>query len=131
MDHTIVHFEIPADDPERAIAFYEGMFGWKIQPWGDPPTYWLVSTVPTDESGKPTRQGVNGGLMKKMHPQQPYANYIGVEDVEAFGAKAEELGGQIVFPKTAVPGMGWFLYIKDPEGNVMGLWADDPQAGIA
>ena len=129
MDHTVVHFEIPADEPERAVSFYQSLFGWDIKPWGDPPTYWLVSTVPTDATGKPSRQGVNGGLMKKMHPQQPFANYIGVEDVEAFGAKAESLGGQIVVPKTPVPGMGWFLYIKDTEGNILGLWCDDPKAG--
>jgi predicted enzyme related to lactoylglutathione lyase len=30
MDHTIVHFEIPADDPERAARFYRDLFGWKI-----------------------------------------------------------------------------------------------------
>lgn len=130
MDHTIVHFEIPAEEPERAITFYRGLFGWDFHPWGGPePTYWLISTVPTDESQRPIRQGVNGGLMKRHHPQQPWANYISVEDVDAYTAKALELGGQVALPKTAVPGMGWFVYLKDTEGNIFGIWADDPNAG--
>ena len=33
MDHTIVHFEIPADDPARATKFYRELFGWEIQKW--------------------------------------------------------------------------------------------------
>ena len=70
MDHTIVHFEIPADQPERAARFYRELFGWEISKW-DAPTegmadrdpgfeYWMVRTVPTDAEGRPTRPGVNG-----------------------------------------------------------------------
>lgn len=130
MDHTIVHFEIPADDPERAAVFYRGLFGWEINRWGEA-EYWMVQTVPTDETGRPTRQGLNGGLMKKQNPQQPFANYVSVESVEEYGKKAEALGAQIAMPKTPVPGMGWFLYIKDTEGNILGLWENDPKAGAA
>src|SRR2546428_4156163 len=67
MDHTVVHFEIPADDPERAAKFYRELFGWEISRWGNPagagegPEYWMVRTVPTDAKGQPTRPGVNGG----------------------------------------------------------------------
>jgi predicted enzyme related to lactoylglutathione lyase len=132
MDHTLVHFEIPADEPDRAIAFYKGLFGWDFRCWeGGKEPYWMVSTVPTDEKGRPSRQGVNGGLMKKHHPQQPWANYFSVECVDEYGKKAEALGGQIVLPKTAVPGMGWFLYIKDTEGNIFGIWESDPTAAAA
>lgn len=130
MDHTLCHFEIPADDPERAITFYKGLFGWEITPWtGGEHPYWMVNTVPVDEKGLPTRPGVNGGLMKKHHPQQPWANYFMVEDVAAYGEKAVALGGTIALPKTPVPGMGWFLYIKDTEGNIFGVWETDPNAG--
>jgi predicted enzyme related to lactoylglutathione lyase len=129
MDHTLCHFEIPADEPERAIAFYRGLFGWDFQCWeGGGIPYWIVRTVPTDETGRPTRPGVNGGLMKKQNPQQPWANYFLVECVDEAGKKAEALGGQIVLPKTPVPGMGWFLYIKDTEGNIFGVWQSDPNA---
>src|SRR2546425_11401218 len=67
MDHTVVDFEIPADDPERAAKFYRELFGWEISRWGNPagagegPEYWMGRTVPTDAKGQPTRPGVNGG----------------------------------------------------------------------
>jgi len=132
MDHTICHFEIPVDDLGRAGAFYKELFDWKMQPWsadGSDPIIWMVGTVPTDEKGAPERPGVNGMLIKKQHPQQPFANYVSVESVDEYGAKAVALGGQIALPKTAVPGMGYFLYIKDTEGNILGLWENNPRAG--
>jgi uncharacterized protein len=132
LDHTICHFEIPAEDPRRAISFYEGLFGWEFEGWGGPePSYWLIKTVPTDETGSPARQGVNGGLMKRHHPQQPWANYILVENVDEYAEKALSLGGQIALPKTPVPGMGWFVYLKDTEGNIFGIWQIDPNAAPA
>ena len=132
MDHTVVHFEIPADDPERAVAFYRELFGWSINKFeGGPgfPEYWGIHTVPADAQGRPSRPGVNGGLMRRMHPQQPPANYISVESVDDYLARAVELGGQLALPKSPVPGMGWFAYIKDTEGNILGLWETDPNAG--
>ena len=62
MDHTIVHFEIPADNVEKMKQFYEGLFGWKITRVTMPTEYWLIYTVPTDEKGMPQRPGVNGGM---------------------------------------------------------------------
>ena len=132
MDHTICHFEIPVDDLGRAGTFYADLFGWKIEPFGGPDAIiHMVSTVPTDESGMPSRPGVNGMLIKKQHPQHPFANYVNVESVDEYAAKAEALGGQIALPKTPVPGMGYFLYIKDLDGNILGLWESDESAGAA
>lgn len=155
MDHTIVHFEIPADDPERAVSFYRKLFGWEVKKWETPPAgggkgggsgkaggdggssgsaagagmeYWLISTVPTDEKGMPTRAGVNGGLMRRMQPEQRTVNYISVDSVEEFARKATGAGGRVVMPKTPVPGMGWFVLVNDTEGNTFGLWEHDEAA---
>jgi hypothetical protein len=134
MDHTIVHFEIPADDPERAAKFYRELFGWTIQKWGGageaggPPEYWMVSTVPTDEKGMPTRAGVNGGMMRRQMPGQAPVNYISVESADDHAKKAQGLGAQVVMPKTPVPQMGWFVLLKDPEGNIFGIWQTDEKA---
>jgi uncharacterized protein len=131
MDHTICHFEIPADEPKRAATFYRELFGWNIRGWESPDNkagIMTVQTVPSDEHGRPTVPGVNGMIIKRQHPQHPFANYILVESVDAYGAKAESLGGKIIMPKQAVPGMGWFLYFKDTEGNIFGLWQVDPAA---
>jgi uncharacterized protein len=132
MDHTIVHFEIPADDPERAARFYRELFGWEINRWegsADEPAsfeYWMVKTVPTTAEGRPERQGVNGGLMRRMYPGQAPVNYILVENVDQFVSKAERLGAKVMMQKTPVPGMGWFAQLTDPEGNVIAIWETDP-----
>lgn len=137
MDHTIVHFEIPADQPERAVKFYRDLFGWEITRWEGSADeregfeYWTVKTVPTNEEGMPTRPGVNGGLMRRMMPEQKTVNYISVEDVDKSVELAKRLGARIMMEKHPVPGMGWFAQLTDPEGNVFAVWQTDPQVGVA
>ena len=131
MSHTVVHFEIPAAQPERAAEFYRELFGWKIEHMGGPMDYWLVNTVPTDAEGRPTEPGVNGGLMRRMMPEQTPVNYISVENVDQFARKAESLGAKVVVPKTPVPGMGWFAQLTDTEGNIFAIWQHDPAAAVA
>ena len=131
MDHTVVHFEIPADDPERAVKFYRELFGWEIKQVGGPMDYWFVETVPTDGEGMPIRQGVNGGVMRRMMPGQVPVNYIAVDDVDEFARKAERLGAKVVVPKMPVPGMGWFAQLTDTEGNIFAIWQHDMAAAAA
>jgi uncharacterized protein len=130
MDSTIVHFEIPADNTERAAKFYRELFGWKIEKWENPGgiEYWMVGTVPTDERGMPIGRGVNGGMMPRMYPGQQPVNYIAVDSVDAAVAKAQKLGAKLMMGKTPVPGMGWFAQLNDPEGNVIAVWENDPAA---
>jgi predicted enzyme related to lactoylglutathione lyase len=67
--------------------------------------------------------------MKKMNPGHVPTNYIDVTSVEEWSKKVTAAGGQVIMPKTAVPQMGWFAVCLDPEGNVFGLWQNDPNAG--
>ena len=139
MAHTIVHFEIPADNPERAAKFYRELFGWDIKRFegssegmeyrDDNFEYWMVKTVPTDAGGRPSEPGVNGGLMRRMYPNQPPVNYISVESVDDFVRKAERLGAKVLMGKSPVPGMGWFAQLKDTEGNLFAVWETDSHAG--
>lgn len=133
MDHTIVHFEIPADQPERAAEFYRELFGWDISRWEGTEglEYWMVQTVPTDAEGRPARPGINGGLMRRMFPGQAPVNYISVASVDEFVGKAERLGAKVLLRKQPVPGMGWFAQMEDPEGNVFAVWETDPSAAPA
>jgi predicted enzyme related to lactoylglutathione lyase len=117
-----VHFEIPADQPERAIAFYEKVFGWKIAKWDGPMPYWMVST------GDKTQPGIDGGILPRQHPGQGVVNTVGVADVDASVASVESAGGKIIMPKMAIPGVGWLAYFTDPEGNACGLMQSDPSA---
>lgn len=124
---TIVHFEIPADDVERSRKFYTDLFGWKIERW--PGTdgameYWMVTTI--DEKGN--KASVGGGMMKRQNPQQQITNFIDVKSVLEYSSKIEKLGGKVVVPKMAVPGMGYFALCNDTENNSFGIWETNESA---
>jgi predicted enzyme related to lactoylglutathione lyase len=91
--HNIVHFEIPADDLERARNFYQGLFGWKIEETpgqtgeGDP--YYMIQT----EEG-----ALAGGMMKRVVPQQQPVFYVEVESLDGHVEKIKQAGGQIIVP---------------------------------
>ena len=124
-----VHFEIHASDPQRAIAFYAGLFGWEFKNWGGPMEYWLVTTGP---DGQP---GINGGLIKRqgdppidMAAVNAYVCTIDVPDIDAYMKKAASAGAPLAVPKMAIPGVGWLCYFKDTEGNIFGMTQSDPSA---
>ncbi len=125
-----VHFEIHADDPERAIKFYRSVFGWKIERWGaGEPAYWLITTGPKEAPG------IDGGLLKRMGPppadMQPVSSYINTIDVPDFDAAAKTViaaNGRKALDKMPIQGVGWLGYFKDTEGNLFGLMQADPNA---
>ena len=122
MSGRVVHFEIPADDVNRAQDFYREAFGWQIQPMPDM-GYTMVSTAPTDDQGRPTEPGaINGGMLKREAPVSTPIITVDVDDMDAALAKVESLGGTTVIGKQAVADMGFSAYFKDSEGNLMGLW---------
>jgi len=123
----VVHFEIHAADPARAINFYEKVFGWAFQKWEGPMPYWLVTTGPNDQPG------INGGLVPRQGEIDgqaviAYVCTVGVEDIDALTTTATENGGTVVVPKMPIPGMGWLVYCKDTEGNIFGMMQPDPNA---
>jgi uncharacterized protein len=118
----VIHFEIAADEPERAKSFYEKVFGWKIEKWQGPQDYWLITTGPAEEPG------IDGGLARRSDPTTSTENTIGVDSVDAYVARIEANGGKVLRPKAAVPGVGWLAYCQDSEGNRFGLMQDDPAA---
>ena len=118
----VVHFELPADDPERAIAFYENAFGWKFNKWEGPMEYWLISTGPESEPG------IDGGLARRSDPATGTENTIDVASVDEAVTRIEANGGKVLRPKSAVPGVGWLAYCQDTEGNTFGIMQDDPDA---
>jgi predicted enzyme related to lactoylglutathione lyase len=121
MDHTIVHFEIPANDLEKLKRFYEEVFGWKISLLEGPIEYWSIQTIPIDPNGNPLRPGVNGGMYKKQTPDNKPLNYYAVESINDFLDKIVKLGGKITQPKQEVPEVGWIAAAEDPEGNAFAL----------
>ena len=119
----VSHFEITADDPERAAAFYRKAFGWEINDWGGPFKYLLATT------GSKEQVGIDGAIMDRHDSKQAVINTISVDKWEE-GAKAvADAGGTVLQGKTPVPGQGYFAYCKDTEGNVFGIFEADATAG--
>ena len=117
----IIHFEIPATDPEKSVAFYENVFGWEFSRWGEEP-YWLAKT------GEDNEPGINGAIMQRKDPQQPITNTIEVKDLNQTVAAIEKNGGEVVVPRMAIPTIGWLIYFKDPDGMITGALESNPDA---
>jgi predicted enzyme related to lactoylglutathione lyase len=116
------HFEIPADDPDRAKAFYSGLFDWSF---ADPiPGFdgYHLFTTPVGQEGM-------GGAIGKRGENAPekLRTYVHVDSVEASLQKVAELGGTIVEAKAEVPGQGWYGVFSDTEGNEIALWESLPR----
>ena len=133
---TIVHFEIPADDVEKAKKFYTDLFGWKIEKLSvtddsrltsaataQPMEYWIITTTDDKEN-----KALGGGIMKRQMPEHRVTNYIGVRSVDEYSSKVEKLGGKVIAPKHTVPGMGYFALCIDTENNAFAIWETDEKA---
>ena len=123
----VVHFEIHAGDPQRAVNFYQKVFAWKFQKWEGPMEYWLVTTGPDDQPG------INGGLLQRRGEIDgeaviAYVCTVDVASVDDSTSTVQANGGQVVVPKMPIPGMGWLVYCKDTEGNIFGMMQSDPNA---
>jgi predicted enzyme related to lactoylglutathione lyase len=123
----VVHFEIHAENPERAAAFYRKVFDWQIIKWDGPADYWLITTGPDSEPG------INGAIVQRQGPINgdaviAYVCTIDVADIDAAIANVRAQGGTEALPKMAVPGVGWLAYFKDTEGNVFGMLQTDHSA---
>jgi len=123
----VIHFEIHAADPDRAVAFYSSVFGWRFQPIPSL-DYWMIATG--------EGAGIDGGLLRRRgaapedgQPVNAFVCTIGVDDVDAAVAAALAVHPDgLAVPKMAIPGVGWQAYVKDTEGNILGLHQADPAA---
>lgn len=118
----VIHFELHAEQPERAIRFYSHVFGWTFQKWDGPFDYWTITTGPAE------KQGINGGMIQRVGANpvggQPVNAYVCTVDVEAldqFVKRSLDAGGSLAVAKFPIEGIGWMAYIQDTEGNLVGL----------
>lgn len=131
MPNRVAHFEIHADDPERAATFYRDVFGWEIKKWeGGQMEYWMVMTGPREEAG-----GINGGLIRRPMPlkegacgSNAYVCTMVVDSYDEIAAKILAAGGKEAMPKFALVGMAWQGYYLDTEGNTFGIHQPDANA---
>lgn len=123
-----VHFEIHATDPVLMMTFYEQLFGWQFQQWSGQ-EYWLVTT------GAEGERGINGGLLRRRggppaegQPVNAFVCTVDVASVDDVLGRLSQAGGTMALPKMAVPGVGWLAYVKDPDGNILGIMQADATA---
>ena len=120
------HFEIHASDPDAVSAFYAAVFGWTFHKWDGPSEYWIVDT------GK--GKGIHGGMLRRKGaasegaPVNAFVCTVGVPSADEYVRRVTANGGTIAAPKTAVKGMGWLAYCKDPDGNIFGMMEEDEKA---
>ena len=120
--NKVTHFEIPFDDQARAEKFYSDVFGWQINKF-EGMDYWLVTTVPCDESMMPKEAGaINGGLTKRDETSKNPVIVVDVPNMEEHLKKIESAGGKIVMPTVPVGDFGLYSRVADPEGNIIGVW---------
>jgi uncharacterized protein len=125
----VSHFEIHASQPQKLIEFYSSLFGWTFEPWGPPGGYWMIRT------GEDSEPGINGGLLPRRgnvpasgQAVNAFVCTVGVASArESFDA-ALALGATEAVPVAAIPTMGWLGYVKDPDGNIVGVMSMDPNA---
>lgn len=117
----VVHFEIPADEPERAAVFYREALGWNVDKWEGPDDYWLVTT------GDDSEPGINGGITRRENLPST-VNTVSVPSLDEVIGRVESAGGKVLVPRTSVTGVGFVAYCADTEGNVFGLMEADESA---
>jgi predicted enzyme related to lactoylglutathione lyase len=115
----VIHFEIHADDVDRAERFYTGVFGWESQKFGGPIDYRLLNTGPNSDTG------IDGALVKRRGEIDgegviAYVCTIQVDDIEATEKQIKEAGGEQVVDRQQIPDVGELSYFKDTEGNIFG-----------
>jgi predicted enzyme related to lactoylglutathione lyase len=114
MAHPVIHAEIRSEDPDATRTFFSELFGWTYSD-GAVPGYTFVDT------------GVEGAIPTAIGPLQGGADsvlfFVGVDDVEATLARAEELGGKTIQPAQKVPGVTFGVF-ADAQGHVVGVAAN-------
>ncbi|MGH6689973.1 MAG: VOC family protein [Gammaproteobacteria bacterium] len=118
----VVRFDLGVDQPERAIKFYSGTFDWSIEKLPGVPDYWLITT---GEVGEP---GIDGGLVKRRHAADGTTCTIEVPSVDEALKKVTLHGGKNLTGKTTIPGVGYYAYCQDTEGNIFSMFESDQQA---
>lgn len=122
----VVHFEVHADNPERAVAFYEKVFGWRFRhiPEID---YWMIMTG--------EGPGIDGGLLRRRGARpadgqavNAFVCTLGVDSVDSAVGAATQAGGRVAVAKTPIPNVGYIAYLHDPEGNIFGVHQEDASA---
>ena len=111
----VIHFDLSADNPERAAGFYRQVFNWQVTKWQGPEDYWLIQTGTSQE------HGLTGGIAGRISPHDTTAVIFDVESVDETANKIVEAGGRIREEKRTISGVGYLVMCFDTDGNTFGI----------
>lgn len=116
--NPVSYFEIPVTDMDRAVAFYEAVFGWSLERQSI--DGYDMALMPFD----PDSPGATGALAKG-DVYVPTTNgpivYFRVANIDAALARAVAAGGAVLYPRKDVGAFGSVAEFGDSEGNRIAL----------
>jgi predicted enzyme related to lactoylglutathione lyase len=118
MTNPVFHFEIPVTDMDRAVSFYEAVFGYRMTR-RDVDGYPMAFFPRSD--GAP---GSSGALAKGdvyRPSKQGVIIYFDVPDIDPILEQVQRLGGKVLYPKKHVGEAGQVAEFQDSEGNRIAL----------
>jgi predicted enzyme related to lactoylglutathione lyase len=102
--------ELMTPDEHKALAFYEGVFGYghEVMDMGPAGNYYLLKKG----------DAMRAGLMHAPMPDTPplWVPYVAVADCDATAAQARSLGAQLIVEPTDIPNVGRFATLIDAQG---------------
>lgn len=121
MTNKVTMFEVPASDFKKAKEFYEKVFDWKVDLWGDEGA--MACTTPMDNDYNPVEPGgINGGFYKRKSKNDYPSIVVQTDSIDQTLKAIEGAGGKVVTPKHAIGEWGFMADFADLEGNVLALW---------
>jgi uncharacterized protein len=115
MSGSLVFFDMPADDVERAKQFWGELFAWQFEAWPGEFEYHVAATEP------------GGGLYPGNGAPKGITAYFGVDDLDVALERVKALGGTAADDVRAVPGVGRYAACTDTEGNAFSLYEPEPR----
>ena len=116
--NPVVYFEIPVLDLNRACDFYSKVFETTLtREVVD--GYQMAFFETSGDSFGASGALVVGDVYVPSH--QGCFLYFGVESIDETIARAEELGGSVLYPKKSNGDLGSVAEIQDSEGNRIAL----------
>ncbi|MEO7393020.1 MAG: VOC family protein [Ramlibacter sp.] len=130
--NPVVHFEMPYDDRDRMVRFYQTVFGWELQKMGEDMGNYVVATTATTDAKPGAPAGAIGGGFFKRNPEWP-AQYpsvvIAVEKIVDSMAKIAGAGGEVLGEPMDIPGVGRYVSFYDTEHNRVSILQPLPMGG--
>jgi predicted enzyme related to lactoylglutathione lyase len=120
----VIHFDLSADDPERAVIFNRDVFRWKIEKWDGPMEYWMIT------NGDENDPGITGGIADRVQPKDSTAVVFDVPSVDESTERVQKSGGRMREPKQTIPGAGYLVMCVDTDGNTFGIMEIDESAKL-